>query len=941
MRKAASVALLERAGELEEIRTAANGARKGRGGVLLVEGEAGIGKTRLVTAARDILQRAGARVLGARGSELERTFGFGIVRQLFEPLLIAARRAERSRMLAGAAMLAAPLFDPAGGAATEAADSLLHGLYWLTANISEQSPVLLAVDDAHWADEPSLRFVDYLARRIEGLPILVVLAYRQVGAQLERTLVETLKEEPVIRVLRPAPLSLVASSTLVRAAMPSADDPFCATCHEASGGNPFLLNELVVELEAHAVEPAGGQAFGISQLAPEAVRRSVITRLDRLPKAASEVAEAAAILERARMRETAELAGLSLEETARAADELTAIGVLGSVDPVEFAHPLLRSAVYAEIPHAERSIRHLRAAELLAERGSSRDDIAAHLMLAEPSGDPWVIDVLLAAADAAGARGASEARATYLRRVLAEPLERDRRFELLLELGNAEVAAGMHEGLDRLQSVFDAAERPVIRTDAALALARALTMAGETRRAAELLAQGMDELLPTSSDDAKRLGAELIVVTDVDLNAASFVADRLARAERMAREGPVNPATLAHEAVLLLESGDSAERAVAAAQQALADGTLFELAMAGSQYFLLTVFVLVCADRFDDAQRHHDHVIAESRARGLAAPFVIGSAQRGYVHARQGSLEEAEADAYAGFEVARLNNWMPFELMALLPLVVALTERDPRSGMRLVLEADVALDQIEHAQAAVLMIARGRLRLELGDMAGAAEDLLEGGKRFVDWGVVNPGAFDWRSSAAQALLAIGHRDRAHELAREEVERARRWGTPRAIGIALRGQGLVEGGADGVDLLREAVSVLEGSQARLEHARALTELGAAFRRANHRTEARAPLREGLELARRCGATMLANRAVQELAAAGARPRRERLTGIEALTPTERRIALLAVEGKSNPEIAQDLFVTRKTVEFHLSNAYRKLGIHSREELAGALEAETKD
>jgi DNA-binding CsgD family transcriptional regulator len=256
--------------------------------------------------------------------------------------------------------------------------------------------------------------------------------------------------------------------------------------------------------------------------------------------------------------------------------------------------------------------------------------------------------------------------------------------------------------------------------------------------------------------------------------------------------------------------------------------------------------------------------------------------------------------------------------------------------MRLLHEGDLAVDRIEHAQAAVVTIARGRLRFELGDMAGAAEDLLKGGGRFVEWGVVNPGAFDWRSWAAQALFAMGDHEHAIALAREEIELARRWGTPRAIGIALRAQGLVEGGGAGVDLMREAVSVLERSQARLEHARALTDLGAALRRANHRADARRPLREGLDLARRCGATMLAERARQELVAAGARPRRERLTGAASLTPTEGRIARLALDGRSNPEIAQHLFVTRKTVEFHLSNAYRKLGIHSRAELAGALE-----
>jgi DNA-binding CsgD family transcriptional regulator len=162
-----------------------------------------------------------------------------------------------------------------------------------------------------------------------------------------------------------------------------------------------------------------------------------------------------------------------------------------------------------------------------------------------------------------------------------------------------------------------------------------------------------------------------------------------------------------------------------------------------------------------------------------------------------------------------------------------------------------------------------------------------------------------------------------------------WGTARAIGMALRAAGLVHGGARGLELLAESVAVLEGSPARLEHARALTDFGAAVRRSGRRSDARAPLRQGLDLAEACGAAPLAERARHELRAAGGRPRRPRLSGAEALTASERRIAAMAVEGLSNPEIAQALFVTKKTVEAHLGSAYRKLGIHSRAELAVAL------
>jgi DNA-binding CsgD family transcriptional regulator len=175
------------------------------------------------------------------------------------------------------------------------------------------------------------------------------------------------------------------------------------------------------------------------------------------------------------------------------------------------------------------------------------------------------------------------------------------------------------------------------------------------------------------------------------------------------------------------------------------------------------------------------------------------------------------------------------------------------------------------------------------------------------------------------------RDPASVDAVAELAIARRWGDPRAIGASLRVLGLVEGGKAGIGLLREAVEVLAGSEARLEHARAPVDLGAALRRANQRTEARGRPREGVDLAQRLAAFGLADRANDEIAATGARPRKVLQTGLDALTASERRVAQLAAGGMSNKEIAQTLFVTIKTVEVHLSHAYRKLEISSRAQL----------
>jgi DNA-binding CsgD family transcriptional regulator len=227
-----------------------------------------------------------------------------------------------------------------------------------------------------------------------------------------------------------------------------------------------------------------------------------------------------------------------------------------------------------------------------------------------------------------------------------------------------------------------------------------------------------------------------------------------------------------------------------------------------------------------------------------------------------------------------------------------------------------------------------------GDIAGGLAKLLEVGRLFEAVGGQNPALVSWRSQVALALLRLGEQDEARRLAAEELALARAWGAPRALGVALRAMGLVEGGGKGLMLLAEAVEVVADSPARLEHAKACTELGAALHRANRRSEALEQLRQGLDLATLCGAAPLAARAETELRASGARPRRIALRGVESLTPSERRVAELAAAGPTNREIAQAPFVTQRTVEVHLTSVYRKFDINSRSQLAAALDEPTR-
>jgi DNA-binding CsgD family transcriptional regulator len=310
---------------------------------------------------------------------------------------------------------------------------------------------------------------------------------------------------------------------------------------------------------------------------------------------------------------------------------------------------------------------------------------------------------------------------------------------------------------------------------------------------------------------------------------------------------------------------------------------------------------------------------------------------RGYCQTRRGDLRAAVADLREAIDLCVAHGMLfawPYNIGF---LALALLEQgEPAEAARVIDQGDFP-EQLPVDQVPLVWfrLSRGRLRIETGSPGRGAEELLQVGEtvRLVPFD--NPSSVPWRRWAAEGLRLLDRNDEARALAAEELALARRWGDPYAIGASLRMLGLVEGGTAGIGLLREAVEVLAGSQARLEHARALVDLGAALRRANRRTEARERLREGVELARSLGAFGLVGRANQEIAATGARPRKVLQTGLDTLTASERRVAQLAVDGLSNKEIAQTLFVTIKTVEVHLSSAYRKLEISSRAQLDKAL------
>jgi DNA-binding CsgD family transcriptional regulator len=933
--------LVDRQGELDQLDAVFRAAEHESGRAVAVEGPPGIGKTRLVEAAVECAQAHGFETLFARGDELEADYPFGVVRQLLERRIVASEEPERSDLLAGAAGLAAPIVGataPASGSADEFIGDVvsyprLRGLYWLVANLAARRPLLLAVDDVHWADAPSLRWIGYEATRVNDLPVVVLLACRPVAHEGVGGELDNILAGPATLVLRPQPLADSTVRLIVRDRLgQDAADAFCDACVAATGGNPFFLHELLSELARASVRPTRGAAAHVTEVGPGSVARSVRRRLSALGPDSLMLARAVAVLgERAEHRHVYALAGV---ETTSTAADLVDAGILASGAGMRFVHPVVRAAIYSSLSTATRAELHARAARILKQDRASTEAVAIHLLATPPGQEPWVIELLREAADRATERGTPAAAVDYLRRALAEASHGHARSVLLAELGRAEVQAGEPTALDTLREALAGTPAPDARATIALDLGRALTISGRVRDAVELLADVLDNTQGLDDDTALRMEAELVNAGRLDARSRPLVLERLARAgigAQMLGTTPGERLLLAHHAYEAVSRGERADHAIDLARRALGEGALLEESGPSPAYAVAAWSLALC-DRLQEAEDAFTAGIIAAREQGSAVGFMIMASFRASVHVWRGTLADAEADARNVMD-AMEHGWHPLGVAFLVDTLVERGQLD---------EAESALTNIgmlgaipESMLFQQLLYARGELRLAQRRTQDGTDDLLEGGRRARTAGITTAAFRPWRSAAAIGLAALGRSEEAWSLASEELRLAREAEIPRAKGIALRAVGLLQSGAEGLETLEQSLAALEQSEARLARAWTLVELGAAQRRRGQRVVSRQALREGLDLAHRLGADRLAERARDELAATGARPQRAARRGAEALTPSERRVARLATDGMSNREIAQSLFVTLKTVEWHLGQVYRKLEISGRGDLSAAI------
>ena len=919
--------LHERDRETAVIVTALDAVAAGRGGAVVVEGPAGIGKTSLLELGRDGARERALAVASARGSDLEAAYAWGVVRQLLEPRLRGMTPAARARTLSGAAALAGPVVLPDATADAGEADAsfgVLHGLYWLVAALAVERPQVLLVDDLHWADAASVRFLEFLANRLDAVPVLLLAAQRPPAASAEAPLRGT----PLATPMAPAALSVAATAAVLaeRDGVPVAA-ALAAACHDATGGNPLLVRRLADGLGDHD-DPAA-----VARDGPYAVAGAVGATLTRLGDGPARLARAVAVLERAPLVTVAQLAGVDPRSAPALAEQLVRAGILRDARPLAFEHALVRDAVLSGLAAGERASLHADAARILAAGGAPPEAVAMHLLHAEPRGEAAVAATLAEAGRRALASAAAVEAAACIARALAEPPPAGDRAALLLDLARAEHQAGRAEALDHVLEAWDGTDDPDLRARAALALAWA---SGPGRQDPEVALAMIDTAIAGVAGRDRELELRLeavrymaIFLSSALMREALGEPERFAALEgRTAGEGEL----LLHVAVHRLLLGRSADAVAEPLERAVADPAVVAAIGPDSAWLNFVLGGLFKADRLDVARRTASIAYADAQRRGSAPGFAAASAWRAWIALREGDAATAEADARAAYGLLPVAMWQHHWWAACL--IEVLVERGALDEAQAVLEAAGGAGPLPPDRGELLLSTRSIVRAARGDLPGALADQLESRRRRGDGFQADPD-FDGWIRIVRLLHVTGDAAAAQAEADAALGWARTWGTPGAIGQALAIAGPIRGGDAGIANLRDAVEQLERSPARRELALALIELGGALRRGGERAAAREPLRRALAIATAGGLVATADRARDELRVTGAKLRRPELTGLGSLTPSERRIVDLAAGGATNAEIAQGLFVTVKTVEMHLGNAYRKLGVGSRRDLAPLL------
>ncbi|WP_369386597.1 AAA family ATPase [Streptomyces sp. CG1] len=892
--------LLERDVEVRQIERLIRQLHGGHGGVLAIEGSSGLGRSSLLELLLHRASEAGFCVLYARGNEFEGDMPFGAVAQLLE---------SAGQGLGDAAatvpVRAAEGFDPQAAASPAVLGRLRRDLLELAGH----RRLVVVVDDARWADVPSLRFLSYMGARAERTPVLLAVALDPadrgpavdwlggVSASLETTL------------LRLGPLSDRATRRLVSMTLGTAgSDDLARACFDATGGNPLLLHEVLAEV---ATGRSGTPEETLSRLSwrpPGRVLRQMVRRLQSLPGSSLAVARAVAVLGVAEdpvvVSQTADCAEADVDDAVTA---LVDAEVMTDTPALRFAQPMLRTAVYAGIPAFVRGRLHARAARALAETGASSQAVAEQL-----------VNVPLATKE------------------LIEPHQGSgvwSRTRMWRAIGH------LRQGRPKNPSVPGSAMKAAERAGMALDVARTLTLDGQFDQAITILGTAIAEVC--DPDLTPRLEATAIWIAQLSPDTRDHGRERLEQLrKRAAKRNPVRPHLAEHALLDQFWRGAPGDHIGRLADDLLNRPRIPAGDSIGWSVGLVAAVMLAHFDRLPEA-RQAVLTLRDTANQTDTTLAGLDLCLRAALDYQLGDI--AGAGDLALLVLSGTDGQRPPRMVQAFAAAVraeTLIEQGALDAAAAALEDPDLIDTDGAETIAVLPLlrARGRLRITQGQLEQALDDLLRGRRITTDLGL-SPGAGVSWTSAVTALHRLGRIEEALSIAREDLAEARSFGAPGPLAAALRTLGLLTPGPAGLSLVQEAAGLMEDFPGRLELARTLMAYGIVLRRVGKGGAAREQLRLAAETAAVHGAHVLHRRAMEELRAIDTETAGRRSRSV--LTPRQQRVAELAAEGMQNEEIAQKLFVTVKTVEWHLTQAYRKLGIESRSALAPALAATTLD
>ncbi len=901
---------------------------------IVIEGSHGTGKTALLNASVMMAGDLGHRIGRAQCAIAESTASFAVVRQVFSSLL--HRTAIHDGGQHDGTDLARRVLRNGGEPADDPVE-IYQSLMLLLRQTTGNGPTVLAIDDVHLADPMSAGWLQFLARRLNASSMHLIMT-----ATVRRARVispaDALVLDPATRRFKTHPLSIAATTAMLREHLGDhVAESVVATAHRLTRGKPLLIARMLNVLDELGTPPVELTDRHIAELASPVVSRSVMSVASTAVSGGYEVLEAAAILGSADLSIVAAVADVDAAEVGRLVDALADLGVLQWGRPIQFVHAFERNSVYAHILPARRAGVHAHAARVLAAHERHVAEIAQHLLRSEPGDDEWAAALLVDAARVELDAGDNGAAAQILERadretvgtLLAADIARLRAV-VAGRLGNASAASHL-ERAERL----------------------GLDAVGLAETALDMLDQQRDSSSPVGLLEIARRARDRLGVSQPQ------IALRLRLAEAVLLPTPVHQFDdRRSDEPVEPELAESTTGRLIAAVRAVRDATQ----MHGAHTQVIDTLVpLLTADVLESGEFAKTTTVAASLSAlvRMGAYEIADPMLRSAIAAATTSRRGLDAVTYAvvlAESLAMQGRIVAAErlLVELLPdddsvitrcattalrWFAALRERgglEPISVSAVPTLAALGIAELGASAAWFDTELSGRIQLLDGDYTAALASFDRLAAAAQERGVCNPAFAPWRVGRSAALGGLGRIEEGAELARENLELARRFGSPFAIAQGLAGVAQFHPPSEQVLLLDEAITTISRTKAELLRCQLLIDLGFARHRSGDESAARFAFRDGADQAERCGVTRLAGVAGSGLLACGARPRRLQTSGLNSLTAAERRVVELAAAGNTNGTIAGTLFINVKTVESHLTRVYKKLGITDRAELRTALD-----